>query len=423
MATKPAYIDPVTGTPVYGDYVSNQTQTQSQTEPVAASIDPSGDVSYGQYKPKTGTDNMQAMGRLGQADYSVGAEGSTYAPGLAAAADQISTGGTISAEIPAGAGAGGKKVVSTIVNSKGENVAVYEDGTTQVLGQAVDKIAERKSAFDLLREEFTRYGLQDLVGDTQALAIEGVSPAEFTLRLRQTPTYVARFSANADRIKAGYRSLSEAEYVTLEDQYQRTMRQYGLPESFYKTGTAGRQPELEKFLAGDVSPAELEDRIQLGVNRVQNASPEVLSTLQQFYPGVNKSNLLAYMLDPKKALPDIQRQVQAAEIGGAARMAGGGLTTNLADAQYLASFGVDQAQARAGYQQIAGGLERGSQLSSIYGQTPYTQTTAEQEVFGTGGAAESRRKRQKISGLEQATFGGQSGLSSSALNQGRAGAF
>ena len=370
---------------------------------------------------EAGTDNMQAMGRLGQADYSVAAN-PTYTSGLAAAEEQFQgIPGTISGKIPSGAG--GKKVINTIVNEKGENVAVFEDGTMQVLGQAVDKVAERKSAFDLLKEEFTRYGLQDLVGETQALAVEGVSPAEFTLRLRQTPTYVARFSANADRIKAGYRSLSEAEYITLEDQYQRTMRQYGLPESFYKTGTAGRQPELEKFLAGDVSPAELEDRIQLGVNRVQNASPEVLATLEQFYPGVNKSNLLAYMLDPKKALPDIQRQVQAAEIGGAARMAGGGLTTNLADAQYLASYGVDQAQARTGYQQIAGGLERGSQLSSMYGQTPYTQTTAEQEVFGTGGAADARRKRQKISGLEQATFGGQSGLSSSALNQGRAGAF
>ena len=444
MATKPAYIDPVTGTPIYGDYVSDEQKVQ--TEPVAAPIDAAsglviGSPEYQRFQDQremrlqkgsslgnelpvnaeTGIDNMQAMRGLTAADYSVGAQGSTYAPGLLAAADQISTGGTISAEIPAGAGAGGKTVVSTIVNAKGENVAVYEDGTTQVLGQAVDKIAERKSAFDLLKEEFTRYGLQDLVGETQALAVEGVSPAEFTLRLRQTPTYVARFSANADRIKAGYRSLSEAEYVTLEDQYQRTMRQYGLPESFYKTGTAGRQPELEKFLAGDVSPAELEDRIQLGVNRVQNASPEVLATLEQFYPGVNKSNLLAYMLDPKKALPDIQRQVQAAEIGGAARLSG--LSTNLADAQYLASYGVDQAQARTGYQQIAGGLERGGQLANIYGQTPYTQTTAEQEVFGTGGAADARRKRQKISGLEQATFGGQSGLSSSALNQGRAGAF
>jgi hypothetical protein len=374
---------------------------------------------------ETETDNMRAMRGLTAADYSVGAQGSTYAPGLLAAADQLSAGGTLGSEISAG-GVGGKKVINTIVNDKGENVAVFEDGTMAVLGKGAEAAAaqvERKSAFDLLKEEFTRYGLQDLVGDTQALAVEGVSPAEFTLRLRQTPTYQARFGANTDRIKAGYRSLSEAEYITLEDGYQRLMRQYGLPESFYKTGTAGRQPELEKFIAGDVSPAELEDRIQLGVNRVQNASPEVLSTLEQFYPGVNKSNLLAYILDPKKALPEIQRQVQAAEIGGAARMAGGGLTTNLADAQYLASFGVDQAQARAGYQQIAGGLERGSQLSNIYGQTPYTQTTAEQEVFGTGGAAEARRKRQKISGLEQATFGGQSGLSGSALDQGRAGAF
>ena len=444
MATKPAYIDPVTGTPIYGDYVSDEQKVQ--TEPVAAPIDAAsglviGSPEYQRFQDQremrlqkgsslgnelpvnaeTGIDNMQAMRGLTAADYSVGAQGSTYAPGLLAAADQISTGGTISAEIPAGAGAGGKKVVSTIVNAKGENVAVYEDGTTQVLGQAVDKIAERKSAFDILKTEFTRYGLQDLIPDTQKLAEDGRSESEITLELRRSPAYELRFAANADRIKAGYRSLSEAEYVTLEDQYQRTMRQYGLPESFYKTGTAGRQPELEKFLAGDVSPAELEDRIQLGVNRVQNASPEVLSTLERFYPGVNKSNLLAYMLDPKKALPDIQRQVQAAEIGGAARLSG--LSTNLADAQYLASYGVDQAQARTGYQQIAGGLERGSQLSSIYGQTPYTQTTAEQEVFATGGAVESRRKRQKITGLEQATFGGQSGLSSSALNQGRAGAF
>jgi hypothetical protein len=377
---------------------------------------------------EAGTDNMQAMGRLAQADYSVGAEGSTYAPGLAAAEEQFKgLPGTINPKISGdtgGAGsAGGKKVVSTIVNDKGENVAVYEDGTTQVLGQAVDKIAERKSAFDILKEEFTRYGLEGLIGDTKALAIEGVSPAEFTLRLRKTKTYTDRFKANEARITAGYRSLSEAEYLALEDGYQKLMRAYGLPESFYKTetGTAGRQPELEKFIAGDVSTAELEDRIQLGVNRVQNASPEVLSTLEQFYPGVNKSNLLAYMLDPKKALPDIQRQVQAAEIGGAARLSG--LSTNLADAQYLASYGVDQAQARTGYQQIAGGLERGGQLANIYGQTPYTQTTAEQEVFSTGGAADARRKRQKISGLEQATFGGQSGLSSSALNQGRAGAF
>jgi hypothetical protein len=377
---------------------------------------------------EAGTDNMQAMGRLAQADYSVGAEGSTYAPGLAAAEEQFKgLPGTINPKISGdtgGAGSvGGKKVVSTIVNDKGENVAVYEDGTTQVLGQAVDKIAERKSAFDILKEEFTRYGLEGLIGDTKALAIEGVSPAEFTLRLRKTKTYTDRFKANEARITAGYRSLSEAEYLALEDGYQKLMRAYGLPESFYKTetGTAGRQPELEKFIAGDVSTAELEDRIQLGVNRVQNASPEVLSTLEQFYPGVNKSNLLAYMLDPKKALPDIQRQVQAAEIGGAARLSG--LSTNLADAQYLASYGVDQAQARTGYQQIAGGLERGGQLANIYGQTPYTQTTAEQEVFSTGGAADARRKRQKISGLEQAAFSGQSGLSSSALDQGRAGAF
>jgi hypothetical protein len=225
---------------------------------------------------EAGTDNMQAMQGLSAADYSVGAVGSTYAPGLAAAeaeltknktayeakmtqdaeaaaeeeADRVAAEEAAAAEAAAAAAAAsakaagaGKKVVSTIVNDKGENVAVYNDGTTQVLGQAVDKIAERKSAFDILKEEFTRYGLEGLIGDTKALAIEGVSPAEFTLRLRKTKTYTDRFKANEDRITAGYRSLSEAEYLALEDGYQKLMRAYGLPESFYKTetGTAGRQ--------------------------------------------------------------------------------------------------------------------------------------------------------------------------------------
>jgi hypothetical protein len=375
---------------------------------------------------EAGTGNMQAMQGLSQADYSVAAN-PTYTSGLAAAEEQVKgIPGTISGKIPSGAG--GKKVIDTIVNSKGENVAVFEDGTMAVLGKSIDKIAERKSAFDILKEEFTRYGLQSLIPDTQKLAEDGRSESEITLELRRLPAYEDRFAANKDRRLAGYRSLGEAEYIFLEDQYQRVMRQYGLPESFYKTGTAGRQPELEKFLAGDVSPTELEDRIQIGVNRVQNASPEVLATLEQFYPGVNKSNLLAYILDPKKALPEIQRQVQAAEIGGAAESAGLGYTgatpeARRARAEELAAFGVTQEKARSSYQQIAGGLERGGQLANIYNQTPYTQTIAEEEIFGLGGSKEARRKRQKITGLEQATFGGRSGLSSSALDQGRAGAF
>lgn len=312
-----------------------------------------------------------------------------------------------------------KRVVSTFTNDKGQQVAVYDDGSTVIIGQATDKTAERKSAFDLLREEFTRYGLGDLIGDTLALAQEGISPAEFSLRLRQTEPYKKRFSANQARINSGLSALSEAQYIALEDQYQNIMRQYGLPKSFYAPGAGGRQTELEKFIEGDVSPAELETRISTAVNRVKNASPEVLNTLAQFYPGVTQDNLVAYVLDPQRALPEIQRQVQAAEIGGAATRFG--LAASRAKAEELAAAGVSREQAQQGYQTIAEILPRGSQLASIYGESPYTQATAEQEVFGTAGAVEAAKQRKKLTQLESAAFSGQAGMG--ALARDRAGAF
>lgn len=278
--------------------------------------------------------------------------------------------------------------------------------------------ATRKSAFDILREEFRRYGLESLIGDSEELARSGVTPEEFEIGLRNSKAYQQRFSANQARINAGLSALSPAEYIALEDAYQRTMRQYGLPASFYAKTGPGSQAELDKLISADVSPVELEDRVQLAVNRVDNASPEVLQSLQEFYPGVNKANLVAYVLDPQRALPLIQRQIQAAEIGAGARQAG--LRTGVSRAEELAQRGITGEQSRAGFQQIAGGLERGTQLGAIY-QAPYSQETAEQEVFGLGGSTQARRQRQRIIKSEEAAFGGQTGLTGGALSRERAG--
>lgn len=283
---------------------------------------------------------------------------------------------------------------------------------------------ERRSAFALLKEEFNRYGLGDLVGDIEKLTAEGIGPAEFSLRLRQTTPYKNRFKANEARIGAGLAALTEAEYISLEDQYQRVMRQYGLPASFYAKDGQGRQANLEKFIGGDVSPAELEDRVQLAVNRVEKAAPEILKALETYYGGpggISKSNLVAYVLDPQRALPDIQRKVQAAEIGGAAAVAGFGL--GAMRAEELAARGITQAQAQQGYQTAAEIIPRATQLADIYGAEKYDQTAAEQEIFGLEGAASARRKRQRLTGMEQAQFGAQTGMGASALERGRSGAF
>jgi hypothetical protein len=287
--------------------------------------------------------------------------------------------------------------------------------------KAAEDKAERQSAYDLLYSQFKLYGLESLVEPLKGLITSGASPSEFTIKLRESDAYKKRFSANAQRIAKGLRSLSEAEYIQLEDQYQDVMRRYGLPDTYYARGEMGIQEGFNKFLEGDVSPVELEDRISTAQKRVLNANPEVTQALKQFYPDITNADILAYTLDPKNAIENIKRKVTTAEIGGAALQAG--LQTGLNRADVLRAAGVTKETAQQGFGTIAGGLQRGSQLASIYGEDPYTQQVAETEVFNIAGAQEARKQRQKITGLEKATFGGQTGITSSALTRDRAGGY
>ena len=281
--------------------------------------------------------------------------------------------------------------------------------------------AARQNAFDILYSQFSQYGLEALVEPLKGLILDNVSPAEFAVRLRQTEPYKKRFAANAQRINKGLKALSEAEYLALEDGYQSIMRNYGLPATYYTKGDMGRQEGFEKFIAGDVSPAELEERIMTAQNRVINAPPQVTQALKQFYPDINNSDILAYTLDPEKGLADIRRKVTAAEIGGAAM--GAGLATDVTRAEELAKFGVTAERAREGYQAAVPIIERGRQLSSFYGESPYTQATAEEELFGLTYAPEATAKRKRLTALEQASFAGQSGMTGGALSRERAGSF
>jgi hypothetical protein len=341
----------------------------------------------------------------------------------------------------------GKKAIGSSTDPKtGDVYTLYDDGSRELqfegtleadakaaaaeaaaeknlatITKAAENKAQGQSAFDLLSSEFGAFGMGGLVEPLRQFIEEGISKDEFVLRLRGTDAYKKRFAANAQRTAKGLRALSEAEYIQNEDAYQDVMRRYGLPESYYARGDMGRQEGFEKFLAGDVSSVELEDRIQTAQKRVINANPEVTQALKEFYPEITNADILAYTLDPTNAIENIKRKVTAAEIGGAAIQTG--LQTGVTRAEELGAAGITKQTAQQGFGTIAGGLQRGSQLASIYGEDPYTQTTAEQEVFNLQGAQESRTKRQKITGLEKAAFGGQSGVSSSALTRDRAGTY
>ena len=271
-----------------------------------------------------------------------------------------------------------------------------------------EKTAERLSAYNILRMEFEQYGLGSLVTDIRDLLVNDTPVSEFGLRLRGTDAYKTRFKANEARIAAGLAALSPAEYVALEDQYQNVMRNYGLPASYYTKDQTGKQVGFEKFIAGDVSATELEDRISTAQKRVINANPEVSAALKAFYPDITNGDILAYALDPSQGLEAIKRKVTAAEIGGAAM--GQNLTTSAARAMQLAGYGVTKEQAQQGFQTVAEIAPRGSQLADIYGEAPYGQAEAEAEVFNTQGSAQAAARRKKLKSLEEASFGGSSGV-------------
>jgi hypothetical protein len=352
------------------------------------------------------------------------------------------TDGTVTTDTPITSTA---TVVDTYSDpATGDTFAIYSDGTRQLLSKGTnerdDQLAkeiseankreERQSAYDLLYSQFNAYGLGSLVTPLQNLIISGASPSEFTIKLRETEAYKKRFAANAKRIANGLAALDEADYIGLEDQYQNIMRNYGLPPSYYAKGDLGVQEGFEKFIASDVSAAELEDRVMTAQQRVLNSNPEVLKAIKDFYPDIKNGEILAYTLDPTKGLEDIKRKVTAAEIGGAAMQAG----LNLGDtpeqraiyaarAAELGAAGVTKQQAQQGFRSVAEVAPRGGQLAAIYGESPYTQQTAEQEVFGLAGSTEAAKQRKKLVDLERAAFSGNAGAAQGALGRERAGNF
>lgn len=276
---------------------------------------------------------------------------------------------------------------------------------------ALEKQQARESAIAVMQSRFKQYGLESLATKIQQLAIDGANESTITLQLQETPEYQQRFKANAARIKNNLQVLTPAEYLATEDTYRQVLRSYGLKQ--FDT-----DEYVSQFLANDVSPTELTNRVQTAVQRVQNADPAVSKTLKEYY-GIGQEDLVAYVLDPATQYQKIERQVAAAEIGTAARIQG--LETGVGVAEQLAAQGVTQAEAQKGYATIADILPTAEKLSSIYGSTMegYGQSQAEQEVFNS--LASAQRARQKLTAREIAQFGGSAGTSKVSLTSGTQG--
>lgn len=273
-------------------------------------------------------------------------------------------------------------------------------------------------ARDIFRETLKQYGfsteqIESLIPQiTEWQAV--YTPTQIVQDLLPTTTvYQQRFSANEARIKAGLKPLTPSEYLATERAYRTIMRDAGLPQGFYDT-----VDDFSRFIQQDVSATELKSRVDSAARAINNADPFYRQALRDMY-GIDEGLMVANMLDPERALPLVERQAKAVEFGAAAKAQGLGVDTARFEA--LAGQPVTTGYSAAqGFSAIAGMLPQAQRLAQVYGQE-YDQATAEQEVFG--GLASARRKRQKLGEMESATFSGQSGLSSTSLQQKTTGKF
>jgi hypothetical protein len=257
----------------------------------------------------------------------------------------------------------------------------------------------RVDAFAQLQVLLNRYGLGALEGNVRDAIARGITDGDAILfQLRDTETFRTRFKANETRAKKGLPELDPATYIGLEEQYRETLRRNLGPEMF----SAYDEPDdFRKLIEGDVSNAELQERINQGYRLVAEADPEVKRQMQSLY-NVGEKELVGYFLDPAKGAPVLTRQAQAAQIAARAREQAGfqlGVTT----AEDLIARGYTPSQAQQVFEQVG-------ELSGLYSEmTGEQMLTQEQKVgaaFGFDIQAQQELERRRAQRVGEFAGGG-----------------
>ena len=260
------------------------------------------------------------------------------------------------------------------------------------------------------------WGLETLAPKVIDFVNQGFIGDTILLKLQETPEYKTRFSGNEARLKAGLAPLDPQTYLGLENSYRSILRNAGVPEGFYDN-----PDDFSNFIANDVAPAELKQRTDIAELSLNNADPYYTNSLQNMY-GVTKGDMIAYVLDPKRALPFINKQVQAAQIGAEASRQG--INLGVQPLETLAGLGVTQQQAQQGFEQIAQIAPVAQKLSQISaGAQPFGVQETTTAVLGGEGSAAYKQKLQKLSEEEQTRFAGQAGVGRGSLSRPSSGQF
>lgn len=285
--------------------------------------------------------------------------------------------------------------------------------------------ARRQDSYALIKGYAADYGLPETIADKliDLVMNQGYTGKALVFEIEKTQEYKDRFAGLdlykknfAQEIAAGSKAAppTAADYLKYEQQYQDVLSRYGL-------GDLATRGTFAQLIGGDVSVAEMTDRVVNVYDKVNNADDVLKQQLNQFFPTFGTTDFARALLtgtSPQEMASQLTRKLGAAEISSEASRAG--LSTGVERAQQLQAMGVSRGTARTGYSTIAERQPVLNKLGSIYNQdVTGLQTELEAEQFQ--GLASQRRK--KLEETEKATFSGRSGMSQVSLSQGTAGTY
>jgi hypothetical protein len=284
--------------------------------------------------------------------------------------------------------------------------------------------ADRKSAFQILADEFKLNGLDTLAAEVQNFMTEGLSPAEAKIAIRQSQAYKDRFKGNEGRIKKGLAVYQPNEYLAAEETYRNLLLANNLQDLVSRNTT-------DSFISGAVSAQEVQDRIQNVFTKIDNADATLKGQLGQYFsnygiadPNLQRSQLASALLTGETSSMALERQLKKAQLRAGAQMSGVTIAETGVESlqQQLEAQNVSDVYgvAKTGFSTLSQTQRETERLGGIYGaeQVPMAEELQQEAFFGL-----QSQRRKKLQEREQATFGGQAGISTAGLGKGTAGSF
>lgn len=193
----------------------------------------------------------------------------------------------------------------------------------------------------------------ELFGAFQSEWVETGGSAEAALAaMRQHSAYEQYFAGNLR--DDGTVRLTEQEYMSTVESYEQSFSQYGVPTDVIED----RFPDL---IRGNVRPEEVDNRLDFVYSQVASRSSEIRNFYREV-AGINASDsaIFTSVIRPDISLPEIERRVRKAQIGGTASE----YDFNIAmqEARRLEEFGLDRQGAQRLYSEASRQLPQLQQL-------------------------------------------------------------